>query len=131
MLQVYEGMDPCLLPGFRRNYPTHSVVVMLRADMQRKTLQEMLLAAQRAKDDYKNVQHTAREAVGLGGQSFFSGSNARGVSTFPSQSETTLARYSQSGGNRGGGGWGVRNTQLVASVEVGRTPGQSTLRAKM
>ena len=66
------------------------------------------MAAQRAEDDYTNVQRTAREAVGLGGQSFFSGSDARGVSAFPSQAETTLARYSQSGGNRGGGGKGEK-----------------------
>ncbi len=33
-----EGMDPRLLPGFRRNFPKHSKVVMLRADIQRKTL---------------------------------------------------------------------------------------------
>ncbi len=82
---------------------------MLRADIQRKTLQEMLLAAQRAEDDYTNVQCTAREAVGLGGQSFFSGSDTRGgVSAFPSQGETTLTRYSQSGGKRGGGGRGEK-----------------------
>ena len=91
-----EGMDPGLVPGFRRNFPTHSTVVMLHADIQRKTLQEMLLAAQQAGDDYTNFQHTAREAVGLGGQSFVSGSNTRGISAFPSQAETTLARYSQS-----------------------------------
>ena len=41
-----EGMDPRLIPGFRRNFPTHSTVVMLRADIQRKKLQEMLVAAQ-------------------------------------------------------------------------------------
>jgi hypothetical protein len=94
-----EGMDPRLLPGFRRNFPKHSTFVMLRADTQRTTLQEMLQAAQRAKDDYMNVQKTAREAVGLGGQSFFSGSDTRGVSAFPSKAKTTLTKYSQSGGN--------------------------------
>ena len=62
----------------------------------------MLLAAQRAKDDYTNVQCTAREAVGLGGQSLFSGSDTKGVSAVPSQAETTLTKYSQSGG-RGSG----------------------------
>ncbi len=60
-----EGMDPLFVPGFQRNFPTHSTVVMLNANVQWKTLQEMLLAAQRAKDDYMNVQRTAREAVGL------------------------------------------------------------------
>ena len=55
-----------------------------------------------------NVQKTAKEAVGLGGQSFFSGSDTRGVSAFPSQAKTTLTKYYQSGGNRGGSGWGER-----------------------
>jgi len=103
-----EGMDPCLVPGFRRNFPHHNVVVMLRADMQRKTLQEMLLAAQRAEDNYMNVQCTAREAVGLSGQSFHSGSDIRGESAFPSQAETTHTKYSTPGGNQGGGGRGER-----------------------
>ncbi len=103
-----EGMDTRLVPGFQRNFPTHSIVVMLCAGIRRKTLQEMLLAAQRAKDNYTNVQRTAREVVGLGGQSFFSGSDKRSVSAFPSQAETTLTKYSQSGGNQGGNGWGKR-----------------------
>jgi hypothetical protein len=96
-------MDPRLLPGFQRNFPKHNIAVMLRADIQRKTLQEMLLAAQRAEEDYLNVQCTTRGAVGLGGQSFFSCSDTRGVSAFPSQAETTLTSYSKSGGKRGGG----------------------------
>jgi hypothetical protein len=125
-----EGMDPRLVPGFRRSFPKHSNVVVLNADIQRKTLQKMLLAAQRAEDDNTNVQRTARKVVGLGGQSFVSGSDTRGVSAFPSQAKTTLERYSQSGGNQGGGGR-VRNAQLVASVVVGRTHGQNTLRANM
>ena len=97
-----EGMDPRLLPGFRRNFPHHSNVVMLRADIQRKTLQEMLQADQRAKEDYTNVQLTAREAIGLGAQSFYSSSDTRGASAFHSQAETTLMKYSHFGGSRGG-----------------------------
>ena len=81
---------------------------MLNSDIQRKTLQEIMLAAQRAEDDYTKVQRTAREAVGLGGQSFFSGSGTRGASAFPSQAETTLTKYSQSGGTQGGGGRGEK-----------------------
>jgi hypothetical protein len=126
-----EGTDPCLLPGFRRNYPTHSVVVMLRADMQRKTLQEMLLAAQRAKDDYTNVQRTTREAIGLGGQSFFSGRDKRGVSAFPSQSKTLLLRNTLH--------LEVTEVEVVVEREnhsldlvvVACTPGPNTLRANM
>ena len=81
---------------------------MLNATAQQKTLQEMLLGAQQAKDDYTNVQCTARKAVGLGGQSFFSGSDTRNASAFPSQAKTTLTRYSQSGGNQSGGGKGEK-----------------------
>ena len=64
-----EGLDPRLVPGFRRNFPKHSTVVMLRNDMQRKTHQEMLVAAKQVKDNYTSVQRAAREAVGLS-QSF-------------------------------------------------------------
>ena len=103
-----KGMYPRLLPGFRRNFPNHSHVVMLRAEIQRKTLQEMLKAAQRAEEDYTNVQRTAREAIGLGAQSFYSGRDTRGASAFPSQAETTLTKYSQSGVSRGGNGRGER-----------------------
>ena len=125
-----EGMDPRLVPGFRRNFPKHSNVVVLNADLQRTTLQEMLLAAQRAEDDYTNVQRTAREAAGLKGQCFVLGSDTRGTSAFPSQAETTLARYSQSGSIEVEV-VGVRNAQLISSVVVGRTPGQNTLKANM
>ena len=79
---------------------------MLNATAQQKTLQEMLLADQQAEDDYTNVQRTAREAVGLGGRSFVSGSDTRSASAFPSHAKTTLTRYSQSGGNQSGGGKG-------------------------
>ncbi len=55
-----------------------------------------------------NFQRTAREAIGLGGQSFFSSSDTRGASAFPSQAKTTLMKYSQSRVNRGGNGRGKR-----------------------
>ena len=60
-----KGMDPRLVAGFRRNFPTHSTVQEILADHQRKKLQEMLIAAQRAKDDLASFQRAAREAVGL------------------------------------------------------------------
>jgi hypothetical protein len=99
--------------------------------MQRKTLQEMLLAAQRAKDDYTNVQRTAREAIGLGGQSFFSGRDKRGVSAFPSQSKTLLLRNTPH--------LEVTEVEVVVEREnhsldlvvVACTPGPNTLRANM
>jgi hypothetical protein len=31
-----EGMDPRLVPGFQRNFPKHSTIVMLNADIQRR-----------------------------------------------------------------------------------------------
>jgi hypothetical protein len=89
-----------IVPGFRRNYPKHSIVVMLREDIQQKTLQEMLIAAKRDKDDYASVQSVAREAVGLL-ESFVLSSDTRGASAFPSQAETTLTRYSSTGGTWG------------------------------
>ena len=92
-----HNLPPCirwlLVAGLRRNYPTHSTVVMLRADIHRKVLPDMLIAAQRAKTNLQVVQCAAREAVGLL-QSFFARGEARGISAFPSQAETTLAKYS-------------------------------------
>ena len=78
-----EGMDPRLVADFRRNLPTHSTVQMLRADHQRKILQDMLIAAQRSKTDLASVQQAAREAVGLS-QSFVARAEARGATAFPS-----------------------------------------------
>ena len=49
-VKFMEGIDPRLVPGFRRNFPKHGTLVMLAADIQRKTLTEILVAAQRAKD---------------------------------------------------------------------------------
>ena len=86
-----EGIDPRLVPGFRRNFPKHSTVVMLRADIQRKTLTEMLVASQRAKDDFASVQRAVRKAVGLS-QSFVTRGDTRSASAFPSQAETTLSQ---------------------------------------
>ena len=57
-----EGMDPRLVPGFRirRNFPKHSTVVILRADIQRNTLTEMLVAAQRAKEDIASLDRAIK-----------------------------------------------------------------------
>ena len=55
-----EGIDPSLVPGFRRNFPKHSTVMMLHADIQRKTLTEMLVAAQRAKDDIASLDRAIK-----------------------------------------------------------------------
>jgi hypothetical protein len=50
-----EGLDHHLVTGFRRNFPNHSVIQPLNATHQRKTLQEMLQAAQQAEDDLVSV----------------------------------------------------------------------------
>ena len=95
-------MEPRIVAGFRRNYPTHSTVQMLRADHQRKILQGMLIAAQRAKDDLNSVQRAAREAVGLS-QAYVTRAEAQGAAAFPSQAEKTLPKYSSTGDSCGGG----------------------------
>ncbi len=62
---------------------------------QRKMLQQMLQVAQQAKDDYGSMQRIARKAIGLS-QAFTAGAMTGGPPlgpAFPSQAETTLARY--------------------------------------
>ncbi len=58
-----EGLDNRLVTGFQRNFPSHSIVQPLNTTHQRKTLQEMLQAAQQAEDNLVAVQRVAREAV--------------------------------------------------------------------
>ena len=60
-----DGLDICLQTNYRRYFPQHSVVQLLNATHQRKTLQAMLQAAQQAEDDVIAVQHVARVAMGL------------------------------------------------------------------
>ncbi len=87
-----EGLDNHLVTGFRRNFPSHSVVQPLNATHQWKTLQEMLQAAQQAEDELGAVQRVAREAVRLS-QAFVAGGTNSGAAAFPSQAEKTLQRY--------------------------------------
>ena len=84
-----EGLDNRLVTGFWRIFPSHSVVQPLNATHQRKTLQEMLQAAQQAEDNLVAVQRIAREAVGLS-QAFVAGGTNSGAAAFPSQAEKTL-----------------------------------------
>ena len=95
-------MDPCIVAGVRGKYPTHSTVQMIRADHQRKILQDMLIAAQRPKDDLNSVQRAAQKAEGLS-QAYGTRAEARGAAAFPSQAEMTLTKYSSTGGSCGGG----------------------------
>ncbi len=91
-----DGLDPRLLTGFWRYFPAHSIVQLLNATHQRKTLQSMLQAAQQAEDDLHVVQRVAREAVGM--SQAFHASTTGGVpiaaGAFPSQAKKTLTRYS-------------------------------------
>jgi hypothetical protein len=91
-----EGLDPHIKTGFCWYFPQHSVVQLLNATHQRKTLQAMLQAAQQAEDNLHAIQCIAREAVGM--SQAFHASATGGLQTiagaFPSQAATTLACYS-------------------------------------
>ncbi len=91
-----EGLDSCLQTGFWQYFPAHSVVQLLNATHQQKTLQSMLQAAQQAEDNLHAVQCIAREAVGMS-QAFHAGAT-RGIpivaGAFPSQAKKTLTHYS-------------------------------------
>jgi hypothetical protein len=91
-----DGLGPCLLTGFRRYFPAHTVVQLLNATHQRKMLQSMLQAAQQAEDDLHAVQRIVREAVGM--SQAFHASATGGVpiaaGAFPSQAKKMLTCYS-------------------------------------
>jgi hypothetical protein len=102
-----DGLDPCLTTGFHQFFPNHSIVQSLNSMHQRKILQQMLQAAQQAEDDYGSTQRIVCEVVGLS-QAFTAGAVIGGsplVPAFPSQAETTLARYSVGGGYFTDGSW--------------------------
>ncbi len=91
-----EGLDPHLQTGFCWYFPQHSIMQLLNATHQRKTLQAMLQATQQAEDNLHAVQRIAQEAVGMS-QAFHANATG-GLQTiggaFPSQAKTTLTRYS-------------------------------------
>jgi hypothetical protein len=60
-----EGLDPRLQTGFHWYFPQHSIVQLLNAFHQKKTLQAMLQAAQQAEDDLHAIQQVVQEAVGM------------------------------------------------------------------
>jgi hypothetical protein len=96
-----DSLDPRLITGFCRFFQDHSVVQPLALMHQRKTLQQMLLAAQQAEDKYALTQRIAREAIGLS-QAFTAGAVPGGPAlapAFPSQAETMLTRYAPGGGS--------------------------------
>ena len=118
-----DGLDPHLVTGFCRLFPQHSTVQSLNATHQRKTLQEMLQAAQHAKDGFLTVTCVACEAVGL--SQAFSATTTEGVGNqamsgaYPSQAETTLTRYSGSGGYSTDGSSGSTAASAVAGLICG------------
>ena len=99
-----NGLDPCLLTGFRHNFPNYSIVQPLDAAHQWKVLQEMLQAAQTAKDDFLMITRVLHEAVGHS-QAFLTTSPGGGdssnpiVGAYPSQAEDTMRRYAPGGGH--------------------------------
>lgn len=95
-----DGLDPRLLPGFRKAYPQYSDVQRLDGSHQRRTMTLLLKAATQAEDDYRATQQIARDAVV--GQAFYTtvGSpplSSSSATAFPSQAETTLAKYQSPG----------------------------------
>ncbi len=106
-----DGLDPRLITGFCRFFSDHSVVQSLASTHKRKTLQQMLSAAQQVEDKYVSTQHIVREAIGLS-QAFTAGAVPGGpalAAAFPSQAETTLIRYAPGGGSgySTDGSWGT------------------------
>ncbi len=61
-----DGLDPCLLAGFRTHFPNYSKSQERTATHQRKVLQYMLQAAIQAKMEYNNIRTIASEAIGAG-----------------------------------------------------------------
>jgi hypothetical protein len=91
-----ERLEPHLPTGFCWYFPQHSVVQLLNATHQQKTLQAIIQATQQAKDNLHAIQRVAREAVGMS-QAFHAsttGGLQTAASAFPSQAKKMLMRYS-------------------------------------
>ncbi len=54
-----DGLDLHLMTGFCHCFPNHSVIQLLDALHQRRTLQLMMQAAQLAEDDFTSTQRIA------------------------------------------------------------------------
>ena len=111
-----DGLDPCLLTGFRRNFQNHSVVQPLSTAHQRKVLQEMLQAAQMAEDNSLMIMRVSHEAVTVSlSQAFLSnlpsgrGSSNPIVGAYPSQAEYTMRRYAPGSGHSTDGSASTQN----------------------
>ncbi len=118
-----DGLDSCLLPGFRCCFPDHSIIQALDGSHQHRTLQFMLKAAQQAEDDFTSMQRIARDAVGLS-QAFPVIGHATGSNqalALPSQAKTTLSRYSPRGGGstESAAGQGARTARPLACYGCG------------
>jgi hypothetical protein len=86
-----DGLNSCLLAGFRTHFPNYSKLQARTTTHQCKVLQEMLQAAIRAKMEYTNIRTIASEAIGAG-QAFSTQVNA-------SQAKKTISQYK--GGDEG------------------------------
>jgi hypothetical protein len=112
--QFQDGLNSCLQRGYRRYFPQHSIVQLLNAAHQQKTLQAMLQAAQQAKDNLHSVQHIVREVLGMS-QAFHAGVVLGGTpptaGVYPSQAKKMLTRYSLDGGSAAASSSGSRGNQ--------------------
>jgi hypothetical protein len=61
-----DGLDPCLLVGFRIHFPDYSKLQERMATHQRRVLQDMLQAAIQAETEYNNIRTIVNEAIGAG-----------------------------------------------------------------
>jgi hypothetical protein len=61
-----DGLDPCLLAGFRTHFPDYSKLQERTATHQRKVLQDMLQANIQAETEYNNIRTIANEAIRAG-----------------------------------------------------------------
>ncbi len=88
-----NGLDSCLIPGFRTYFPNYRKSQDHAAIHQHKVLEEMHQAALCAKMEYNNIRAIASKVYCFGGQAFSAKVNT-------SQAERTIKRYS-SGDNTG------------------------------
>jgi hypothetical protein len=109
-----DGLDPHLQTGYHRYFPQHSVVQLLNAAHQRKTLQAMLQAAQQAEDDLHSVQRIMWEVLGMS-QAFHAGAVLGGTpptaGVYPSQAKKTLTPYSSDGSSAAASSSGFHSNQ--------------------
>ena len=85
-----QQMDPQLRKLFMREYPNHSDIVPCDATTQRRTLQLMLVAAQRAEDQRESIASISQSTYST--QAYLTQAH-QSASGFPSQAEATMNKY--------------------------------------